>query len=40
MEEILACVLLALLMVVPTIGSLIKTIEDTLEHPDDYDITK
>ena len=40
MIEILACVLLVLLMVVLIIGSLIKTIKDTLENPDDYDITK
>ena len=39
MEEILACVLLSLLMVVPIIGSLIKTISNTLDE-DDYDKTK
>lgn len=40
MIEIIVCILLAFLMVIPTIGSLIKTIVDNLENPDNYDITK
>ena len=40
MEEILVCILLAFLMVIPTISSVIETMVDVIENPDDYDITK
>ena len=40
MIEIIVCILLAFLMVTPIIFSIIETMVDVIENPDDYDITK